>query len=297
MTLPAMPPVSLRITELSDEQVKKFLLTGNVGLFASRKSAWKNTLLATHERVFSGVKVKLHIDDNDPTKNVKVAAIGIAIERCIKVAGLTFPDSAIDIYLHNLNQACLGYLLPMNPTNKFVIILGNGVLETKQQLVSTIIKDQTTSMGTAAATEACVTTAVIHELGHCFHQLLKPSQYYCVSQASMLRGKAESELTGEFSERHALLSSASKDAMDKFVKAANTFGARVSTYAGTHPNEFVAECFAGQVMGLTYDPDIMTAYSELGGPAVPGVVSTGRGRPRSKAFSVPEPISDVGEGL
>ena len=43
---------------------------------------------------------------------------------------------------------------------------------------------------------------------------------------------------------------------------------KVSRYATTEPVEFVAETYAGLVRGITYTPDVMQLYRELGGPEV-----------------------------
>ena len=296
LTLPGSPSKSLRIKDMTPDETKNLHLKGNIALFAHRSNAWRGKTMSTSERIYGGVKCKIHVASDDPDKDVKLSAVSEAIDRCISVAGLSFPRSTVEFYIHGQNQACLGYILPMMPENKFCIILGTGVMRTKVQLVSTIIKESSKE-GPQRAQQLCATTAVIHELGHCFHQLLNPSQYYCVSQACILKGKAGSELSGEYRERWALLCQASTKDMEDFTKAAKSFGAEVSKYASTHPNEFVAECFAGQVMGLTYGEDVMSAYATLGGPPVRGVAAVGKGRPRGHAFVAPPEIEQEGEGL
>jgi len=41
---------------------------------------------------------------------------------------------------------------------------------------------------------------------------------------------------------------------------------KVSRYGASSPNEFVAETFAGIVLGKTYSADVMSLYDDLGGP-------------------------------
>jgi hypothetical protein len=271
MTIPGTLSKSLQAKEMSAVEINKFLLTANVDLFAGRKTAWQNLKLSMQLKTCKGVKVKFHIDNSDPDKKTKIEAVEKAIEKCITIGGLTFPTSTVEIYIHNANQACLGYLLPLRPESKFVIILGTGVLHTTSQLVSTIMRDSCGRMSFSKDI-TCATTAVIHEFGHCFHQLLNPSQYYVIGQANIMRGKSIGELTMEtkWSERHGLTNGASLQAMDDFIKAANTIGKEVSVYAGTHPLEFVAECFAGQIMGIQYEENILNTYVQLGGPPVNG---------------------------
>jgi hypothetical protein len=46
--------------------------------------------------------------------------------------------------------------------------------------------------------------------------------------------------------------------------------AKVSKYARTAADEFVAETFAGMMAGNRYDKDVMDLYRRYGGPAPPG---------------------------
>ena len=266
--LPTSPKESLSILVLSNPQIRELVLAKNVRLFAGRKKVWANLHLAVDQRVFHDVPVKLHVDHKDPDRLTKIAAISAGIQKC-KAAGLVFPDATVEFYLHNSNQACLGYLMPTRPVEKFVIILGTGVLHTTKQLVATLIGEQNASRSSQTADEAKATAAVVHELGHCFHQLQNPSQFHCLAEAAVLKRKEDSELTSrEYRERHALLRNASKSRMDGFLQGLRSFSRKVSEYAATHPCEFVAECFAGQVMGLAYEQSVLDAYRACGGPAL-----------------------------
>lgn len=296
--LPTTPKESLSILVLSNPQIRELVLAKNVRLFAVRKKVWDNLHLAVDQRVFHDVPVKMHVDHSDPDRLTKIAAIGAGIQKC-KAAGLVFPDATLEFYLHNGNQACLGYLMPTRPVAKFVIILGKGVLHTGTQLVATLIGEQIASRGKQIADEAKATAAVVHELGHCFHQLLNPSQFHCLAEAAFLNGKSDGELTsGEYQERHALLRNASKSKMNGFLKALRSFSSEVSQYAASHPCEFVAECFAGQAMGLTYGKSVLDAYRACGGPALnPQATTTER---RSIQTSSAQDIAmhqETGEGL
>lgn len=55
------------------------------------------------------------------------------------------------------------------------------------------------------------------------------------------------------------------------IPGAEATSLKVSDYAGTNANEFVATTFSGLLAGNTYDPDVMSLYSQLGGEVPPSL--------------------------
>lgn len=305
IVLPGNPEITLPIKELSASELSE-RYKSSIGLFATRAKSWRSASLDNEVATYAGVHVKLHVDREDPDRAAKKSQVKAALEMLAGQSGLALP-CALEVFIHARDQACLGYVLPFSDRVKAVLILGRGVTETRSKLVSHAVLD--TYGGGAAGKDMQIRTAILHEFGHVHHQLLAPSHYFAIGQLTMLMGKAESELRGEYSARYAMFTSAPSLAeMKGAVVRMRELGARVSEYAGagtSHPNELVAEVFAGLMMGLTFDSDVMTAYVSMGGPEVPDAVLARSPTPRPRALAVTsrkeasldELPADIGEGL
>lgn len=300
MKIPGRPERSLEVGALSAEQARSQLVA-NVGLFASRRQAWKDALMSVEVGLFSGHRVKMHVAAGDPDATHKKEQLKAALALIKGLPGLALPEE-IEVFIHHCAQPCLGYLAPLTSTTvRALLILGNGVTQTRTTLVSTLVRDEAGGADSVPARQKQILTAIVHELGHVLHQISSLPRYSALGDLMLLKSKAESELTGEYAGR--LLRSfprrPSAADMDAFVKATLALASQVSQYAASHPNEFVAETFSGLVMGYRYSDEVMAAYHALGGPAVtPG--PTTRTRRRADAIVAPAPpvlVAEVGEGL
>jgi hypothetical protein len=56
---------------------------------------------------------------------------------------------------------------------------------------------------------------------------------------------------------------------DSIMTGKATTGAEVSGYAAQNKKEFVAEVFAGLMLGMTFSHPCMQEYTALGGPQLP----------------------------
>lgn len=93
----------------------------------------------------------------------------------------------------------------------------------------------------------------VHEAGHMNHYVQNPGSYVGTS----LHGTRQNKLT--------FMALKAKHPVE-WTQHERKIASRVSGYAATRPGEFVAETFAGIVLGKTYSKDIMDLYNKLGGP-------------------------------
>lgn len=303
--LPGSPTISFDINELDTTQLKE-RYKGSIDQFIARAKIWQGRSLDQEVGTYGGVKVKMHVDPNDADGTLKKQQVRAALELLAMQSGLKL-DCTVEVYIHGLAQPCLGYVLPVADQLKAVMILGTGVNKTSTQLVATIVRDSLGGEGNPMADAMQVRTSVLHEFGHVFHQLMNPSQFFAFGQMCLLMNKSKGELEGTYSGRvreifsKPMSPSEMKDAVSRMQK----LGAKVSTYAGGHPNEMVAEVFAGLMMGQTYETEVMDAYASMGGPAVSGGSGISRSRGRRKAVikssssSLDESLqlTEVGDGL
>jgi hypothetical protein len=54
-------------------------------------------------------------------------------------------------------------------------------------------------------------------------------------------------------------------------KGSSSTGSKVSAYAGGNKKEFVAEVFAGVIIGMQFPQDVLEEYQEYGGPKIPSL--------------------------
>lgn len=119
---------------------------------------------------------------------------------------------------------------------------------------------------TITAKEKCGYAQALHEWGHIFHQLNSPTNFWM--NADIIKKK-----TDNYTPAH-------HTRIDLIDTIHDLACAHVSEYAGKKPNhlnEFVAEVFAGIMLGVRFDEldtNILEAYTTVGGTAVPS--------PRSK---------------
>ena len=88
--------------------------------------------------------------------------------------------------------------------------------------------------------------------------------------------------------------------MNAFLDAVKKLGRKVSSYAATHPNEFVAETFSALLLGVPLDQDVLDAYASLGGPAIPdGTAHVRKGQnwvKRNILYPVTSAVLSMGDG-
>lgn len=88
--------------------------------------------------------------------------------------------------------------------------------------------------------------------------------------------------------------------MNRVWKAITDVGRAVSPYASRHPNEVIAEVFAGLMMGVQFDDRVMQIYQTCGGPMPPdGTTHIRKGRTMLKRtlYTLAKPIRFIGDGL
>ena len=147
------------------------------------------------------------------------------------------------ITLNNASLGSAGY----NFSNAF-----NNTLKTKNSYVE-YIKQLENSKTAARRILYDMRHTVYHELGHCNHaatcknwdRMVKPSEFE-------MFGNASRAITEEFLND----------------KAIQTTAAKVTEYAKMSPNEFVAEVFAGRLLGQTFTDDVMALYKKYEGPLI-----------------------------
>lgn len=235
-----------------------------------------------------GLTVEICAENAEPINVIKKKekALIKAIE-CLQNAGLMFTDSDVKkfrvvYYAHHLvwetqSKPSRGavYFENVSDTKPCVLLqlgtrIASHVLGVKeegvaggwsntnaQRVLADRIYDYYKLTWTVNAATECALAQTLHELGHIIHQLKSPDDYWL--NADVAEGKepnAKLKRQAEF---------------DSIKKYGHGF---VSQYAGTDAkslNEYVAEVFAGIMMGIpwdTIDPSkkLMQIYEKLGGP-------------------------------
>ena len=111
-------------------------------------------------------------------------------------------------------------------------------------------------------------TAVFHEFGHVFHQLLSPSHYFALAVLPILSGKGEKEMREPRNRPMWRLFDMCPSVayLRDFHRGLQRYlSAHVSSYASDRPLETVAEIFSGLMMGIRFTPDVLTVYRAFGG--------------------------------
>lgn len=299
------PATSLSIKDPSDAVRKLVYSDSNWGLFTARaKRHWEDLDTQTTTRLMAGINVRIVAVRNDPDFDVKVRSVEAALESFRGKPAFALPQKKLELYLHVADQVCLGYVLqrPGHMSPIVAIALGWGAVRGNgNPMMPDLVYDYYKPTFSVNAKKKRVLTAVYHEFGHVFHQIHNPSHYYALGQAPLLMHKAQSELTGECAERYSHFTNAPSPAqLQAFVNKINRGVAReVSGYASTHPNEFIAETFAGLMMGVPLSADVVAAYQLLGGvmPAA-GMAHVRSGQNWAKKkilYPISKPIFSMGD--
>jgi hypothetical protein len=243
----------------------------------------KDELTYTQRRVLAiaGIQVNLTVEEHDPDSLLKEqelrAALGL-LERC---RNFTLPDK-LHVYLVAKGSSA-GYLdSGRNDGVKWRVFLGqsaikhvpvavlpteipNDIQGGRGQTPNRIVGDQVYEAvlakmppptGVTAqvnaidqARRARVRTAVFHEFGHVLHAALCPERFNGLADEELLVRMRRAPL--EIANMHAHIRRVSK---------------KVSHYATSVPNEFVAETFSGLMSNLAYDDEVIDTYMRCGGP-------------------------------
>ncbi|MCP4132420.1 MAG: hypothetical protein GY754_15720 [bacterium] len=276
ITLTGKPEVELVIKDLSANEQKAFIKKENLErLYVKYRTGWAKKSLKVEEHKWGGVAVKLHAASDDPDIAVKKEAIRIALEM-VQAKGFKFPGNNIEFFCHSYKKSCVGFLLPMLQSSKGVIVLGTNALHVEKEIVATKIYDQHKARSESDAKLKQATTAVLHEMGHIFHQYAALSYYTALvnlKKLTKLNESAYTQLLGSSSDYKKMYASFTSKPTYKQLKDAmgriDETSAEVSAYANEHPNEFIAEVFSGLMMGINYSDDIVDIYHALGGPGIP----------------------------
>lgn len=240
---------------------------GIIAINNYRNREWKQTLgymanvaigsLKISNSTVSGVQVRVRQETADTLAGLHKSSIDSAV-RDVVAAGHALPD--LDFYL------CSNGLIPnvamkvyTGDTPKPIIFLGpnmwaknamqpgtNGVvtggLGFGMRGVANQAYDGTQRWFGNPKIKAQGATIVIHELAHILHEINNPGVFWEELQA------AEAQ-------------NASPNGAGWQAQSVD-----VSHYAGKNALEFVAEVFAGKIIGKVYPDTVMDVYRNLGGP-------------------------------
>lgn len=250
------------------------------------------------QRVIHGVTTEICAATSEPKKiaSHKEASLKSAI-KVLKDAGLMFEDTDVKkfrvvlyggngdtlpsrgmVYFEEVTDTKPCVLLQLGnrvskhvtrdmscPQNAGGINIVGGARTRPPRVIADRIYDYYKSTRTVDEKEKCALNQTLHELGHIIHQLTSPDDYWL--NAAVAGGD---------------------DPMANFQRQTEFDSIRdrglryVSQYAGTDAkslNEFVAEVFAGLLMGIPWSQidtsgKLMTTYVSLGGPIPPNPPST-----------------------
>ncbi|XXF78155.1 hypothetical protein P2318_34705 [Myxococcaceae bacterium GXIMD 01537] len=156
------------------------------------------------------------------------------------------------------------------------------------RLVADQVYDYYRPTFTVNALRRRVRTAIFHELGHVFHQLDSPDDYWAIADETgtnnwyAVRGNRYT---------NALLSWPVVER--EHIRVLRVGVAEVSRYGGLPElqggvNEFVAEMFSGLMMGVPYSAAALNEYAAAGGPATRGQehARDGQGANKQRLYSL-----------
>lgn len=109
-----------------------------------------------------------------------------------------------------------------------------------------------------------IRTFMLHEFGHVLHQLANPSYYWGLSDCITCRGGLKNDYRVNFykvptnNELHRISNE----------NNLNIYTNELSEYGCNNPLDFVAEYFAGHLMGLELSNGALTHYRAFGGPEI-----------------------------
>ncbi|MFO0575962.1 MAG: hypothetical protein U1A78_18335 [Polyangia bacterium] len=209
----------------------------------------------------------------------------------LQAAGLMFTNADVHKFKVGLYDTGpsrgLVYFKGANPLPVVVLQLGNRVSEhvkagslraasataggetaTPPRVVADRVYDYYKAAKFISPKDKCQLAQAYHELGHIMHQLNSPSEY--ILNADCASGN--------------MATAAHTNRSNQLAQVVAEGKAHVSQYAGTTGdlkslNEYVAEVFAGIMMGVDWNlvdgtGNVMAEYTALGGPAVPHVPGT-----------------------
>jgi hypothetical protein len=226
------PPMVLRsATILSDADKRKFG-TAEANNFAGQIG---NVNYVEERTSYKSQPYTIYKDPNDPDLKVKVAAINKGIKILID-SGLNIPRN-LSIYSAGRPEAQnIGFKRGANWEPVAIIVLGSKA--TSPMLGGMTSISQSGFRYNFVALDR-PTITVIHELGHIIHERFMGDNFWLTLGGTV----PPAELPN--------------------------LDTRVSQYATTGKKEFVAEVFAGSIIGMKFPADIMAMYHRLGGPMLP----------------------------
>jgi hypothetical protein len=233
-----------------------------------RNREWKQTRtylshvnmgsLTVTQITISGVQVRIRKEASDGLADLHRTSIERAV-RTVSGAGHQLP--ALDFYLcssQNVPNVAMKTYIGNNPAP--VIFLGpkmwsknpmqagtgtmvtGGVGTSGPRGIADQVYDGTTRFFGNPKQKAQGETIVIHELGHILHEINNPGVFWEEQQAAEQQQPSPN------------------------APGWQNLATDVSHYAGNNALEFVAEVFAGTLVGKAYSQQVMAAYAALGGP-------------------------------
>jgi hypothetical protein len=262
-------------------------------LFNNSTGAWADafpwdTRMPENETIH-GVRVKVYTASDEPSsiKKNKLRILKEAIKG-LQSAGIMFSSQDVEefkvafypssdsrgvAYMKTATSAkpCVALMLGPGLTKHMISSDGlpvenaaGGKSDGKpSRILADRIYDYYKPTKTISEKDRCALAQIYHEMGHIFHQLSSPGEYFL--NASVAEGTDNSNAAVTREQLH-----------PDVVRLAKAF---VSQYAGNaggkkELNEIVAEVFAGIMMGVDWDQvdtsgELMNTYRTLGGPIPP----------------------------
>lgn len=236
--------------------------------------------------------------NNQPHWNKVKKALRKALE-VINKGGFNFPNNRLEVYIDETHDLSLGFVYQHGGgAQKVAIALGKTAVNTSDNAMNINVAwevynhyEPTYSVNPL---ERHIQTIVFHEIGHVLHQLSALDHYILLARCCEVGGtgisvEAVQDGINQNAAKCADFNPAPTAAtLRDFIKSSREHGADVSNYAyQLGMNEFVAETFAAQIMGVAIGSDnnalshfsgkatqaqILAAYQQCGGPAVPGAI-------------------------
>jgi hypothetical protein len=226
------PPMVLRSAPILSDADKRKFGTAEANNFAGQIG---NVNYVEERTSYKNQAYTIYKDPNDPDLKVKVAAINKGIKILID-SGLNIPRNLMVYSAGRPEAQNIGFKRGANWEPVAVVILGSKATSPMLGGMSSI--SQSGFRYNFVALDR-PTITVIHELGHIIHERFMGDNFWLTLGGTV----PPAELPN--------------------------LDTRVSQYATTGKKEFVAEVFAGSIIGMKFPADIMAMYHRLGGPLLP----------------------------
>ena len=269
-TMPNSPTVTYK--QLTDDDLlakRKHMYGGNHTNRYNKHQSNGKSKTTENVKYFKTDVVIERDDDFQYTAEVK-KHLKLVLERFSDFPQFYFPDNKLYLHLDETARGGSGYVTANDSNTVEQHIFLPPTMPTQRGIVAEKLTKQAAYGETGW--DRAIRAYIIHELGHVYHQLLNASHFYCLGDLVTCRGGMVDRCNPFFPGPKPSNSNLNDFSYSNGLSA--KFKDELSSYAcqqANGGNEFVAEMFAGLLMGEEYSDDAMQQYRSFGGPDVDGV--------------------------